>query len=74
MDKTDDTITYKAFWGTARSDVWKFYHFKYCTTQNDFVNKKEAICKLCGTKTPYSGNTTNLSFHLNKFHYAERYG
>ena len=42
MDKSDDTVTYKAFWGSARSDVWKFYHFQYDNVKKQYNNNKHS--------------------------------
>lgn len=60
------------FWARNSSDVWKFFGFE--KDENDgYKNKKLAICRLCRTSIKYSGNTTNLGGHLNRYHYNERY-
>ena len=64
--------SYKKFWGTGRSDVWNFYKFEV-DDKGEFVDKTKAVCMLCHI-TLYSGNTTNLSGHLNRHHYSARSG
>ena len=63
--------SYKKFWGTGRSDVWNFYKFEV-DDNGEFVDRTKAVCMLCHITTPYSGNTTNLSGHLNRHHYSAR--
>jgi len=38
-----------------------------------YKDKKSVICRLCKTCVKYSGNTTNLNGHLNRYYYSARY-
>ena len=50
---------------TKTSFVWQYFGFLQI---NGEVDKQSAACKLCKNVTKYSGNTTNLSFHLRRYH------
>ncbi len=50
---------------TKTSFVWQYFGFLKI---NGEVDKQSAACKICKNVTKYSGNTTNLSFHLRRYH------
>ena len=51
----------------AKSRSWQFFGFR---TDSDgmILDKKKVFCRLCSTSLPYYGNTTNLEYHIKKFH------
>ena len=55
----------------CKSTVWK--HFGFPARDGKFHKKKResVICKLCGKILKYSGNTTNLFYHLQHSHHTE---
>ena len=55
----------------AKSKVWRFFGFR--VEQGKIVDNKTVYCKLCKPyrPCPYSGNTTNLTYHLQTVHEAE---
>ncbi|XP_033634973.1 zinc finger BED domain-containing protein 4-like isoform X1 [Asterias rubens] len=55
-----------------KSDVWNFFGFK--TDPDDetkILDHSEVMCALCEILLPYSGNTTNLRYHLKARHPGE---
>ena len=54
----------------AKSKVWT--HFGFPADGNGtFINQKKVICRLCKSTVAYSGNTSNLSYHLQREHPRE---
>uniref|UniRef100_A0A8D0L4Y7 BED-type domain-containing protein n=1 Tax=Sphenodon punctatus TaxID=8508 RepID=A0A8D0L4Y7_SPHPU len=49
--------------GRAQSRYWTFFGFPG-DAQGRIADKSKIICKLCGVRLSYSGNTTNLRQHL----------
>ncbi|KAJ8247727.1 hypothetical protein GJAV_G00249600 [Gymnothorax javanicus] len=49
--------------GRAQSRYWTFFGFE-ADRFGQFLDKTKIICKLCGGRLAYSGNTTNLRQHL----------
>ncbi|XP_069461228.1 E3 SUMO-protein ligase ZBED1-like isoform X1 [Ambystoma mexicanum] len=49
--------------GRAQSRYWTFFGFQG-DTYGRIIDKTKIICKLCGVRLSYSGNTTNLRQHL----------
>ncbi|XP_032869171.1 zinc finger BED domain-containing protein 1-like isoform X1 [Amblyraja radiata] len=49
--------------GRAQSRYWTFFGFQG-DTLGRILDKTKIICKLCGVRLSYSGNTTNLRQHL----------
>ncbi|KAJ8271203.1 hypothetical protein COCON_G00100620 [Conger conger] len=47
----------------AQSRYWTFFGFE-ANRLGQFLDKTKIICKLCGGRLAYSGNTTNLRQHL----------
>ncbi|XP_035275439.1 uncharacterized protein LOC118228208 [Anguilla anguilla] len=47
----------------AQSRYWTFFGFE-ANCFGQFLDKTKIICKLCGGRLAYSGNTTNLRQHL----------
>ncbi|KAJ8342080.1 hypothetical protein SKAU_G00320080 [Synaphobranchus kaupii] len=47
----------------AQSRYWTFFGFE-ANRFGQFLDKTKIICKLCGGRLAYSGNTTNLRQHL----------
>ena len=54
----------------SKSQVWK--HFGFPAKDGEIIEKKKdrkiVTCKLCFKNIKFSGNTTNLRFHLNEHH------
>ena len=51
----------------AKSKVWKYFGF----TMNEsgaIVSKTQVKCTLCRNNISFCGNTTNLSYHLERKH------
>ena len=61
--------------GRVTSAVWK--HFGFYKNKNKegipFIDKEQAICKICHHGCRYTSNTTNLSDHLKRKH-ADKIG
>ena len=51
----------------GKSKVWKYFGF-VVDAQGKVLNDKKVCCRLCKHKLGYSGNTTNLFYHLEKEH------
>lgn len=51
----------------AKSKVWKYFGFD---TDSDgcILHWKRIYCRICMTQIAYSGNTSNLSYHMEKNH------
>ncbi|XP_005991046.2 E3 SUMO-protein ligase ZBED1-like [Latimeria chalumnae] len=49
--------------GRAQSRYWTFFGFQG-DAYGRIIDKTKIICKLCGVRLSYSGNTTNLRQHL----------
>ncbi|XP_053307988.1 E3 SUMO-protein ligase ZBED1-like [Spea bombifrons] len=49
--------------GRAQSRYWTFFGF-HGDAYGRIIDKTKIICKLCGVRLSYSGNTTNLRQHL----------
>uniref|UniRef100_A0A4W3GMK7 Zinc finger BED domain-containing protein 1-like n=1 Tax=Callorhinchus milii TaxID=7868 RepID=A0A4W3GMK7_CALMI len=56
--------------GRAQSRYWTFFGF-HGDSLGRILDKSKIICKLCGVRLSYSGNTTNLRQHLIYKHRAE---
>ena len=51
----------------AKSKCWRFFGFR--TDDNGKIaEKKQVHCRLCSVSLSYSGNTTNLAYHIRKHH------
>ena len=60
--------------GAKSAGVWR--HFGILAWDGKFIEpdkrkRKELVCKLCHQCLKYSGNTTNLHFHLHEHHPSE---
>ena len=51
----------------AKSKVWKYFGFA-TNEAGIIVNKTWVMCTLCKQNTSFCGNTTNLSYHLERKH------
>uniref|UniRef100_A0A6J0UT51 E3 SUMO-protein ligase ZBED1-like n=1 Tax=Pogona vitticeps TaxID=103695 RepID=A0A6J0UT51_9SAUR len=56
--------------GRAQSRYWTFFGFQG-DAYGRILDKSKIICKLCGVRLSYSGNTTNLRQHLIYKHRGE---
>ncbi|KAJ7313776.1 hypothetical protein JRQ81_005461 [Phrynocephalus forsythii] len=56
--------------GRAQSRYWTFFGFQG-DAYGRILDKTKIICKLCGVRLSYSGNTTNLRQHLVYKHRGE---
>ena len=54
----------------GKSKVWKHFGF-VLNKKGKIVNDKKVICQLCEHQLAYSGNTSNLFYHLEKEHPGE---
>lgn len=55
----------------SKSSVWKHFGFPFKDGQiieKDKKKRKDVTCRLCFRAIKYSGNTTNLRFHLKEHH------
>lgn len=50
-----------------------FFGFEADEDQS-YKDKSKVVCKTCGMKLPYSTCTTNMSAHINRYHYEEKHG
>ena len=54
----------------TKSAIWKHFGFP-ADDKGRITDKKKTICRLCQAVVTYSGNTTNLKFHLQRCHAQE---
>ena len=56
----------------AKSKAWDYFGFK-TNTNRAIADKSQVFCLVCNPKmsVPYSGNTSNLIYYLQKLHKAE---
>ena len=54
----------------GKSKVWKHFGF-VANEKGKIANDKKVICRLCEHQLAYSGNTSNLFYHLQKEHPGE---
>ena len=54
----------------GKSKVWKHFGF-VANEKGKIANDKKVICRLCEHQLAYSGNTSNLFYHLEKEHPGE---
>ncbi|XP_069031327.1 E3 SUMO-protein ligase ZBED1-like [Embiotoca jacksoni] len=54
----------------AKSKVWKYFGFD-TDADGCIVHWKRIYCRVCMSQIAYSGNTSNLSYHLEKNHPLE---
>ena len=55
---------------SCKSKVWKYFAF-LANDSGVIINKKEVYCRICEQSLSYSGNTTNLFYHLQANHETE---
>ena len=55
---------------SSKSKVWKFFGFAV-DESGEIADKTRVVCRLCERRVPYSGNTTNLFYHLQTNHPQE---
>lgn len=51
----------------AKSKVWKYFGFD-TNSEGCILQWKKIYCRICMAQIAYSGNTSNLSYHLEKNH------
>ncbi|XP_029786481.1 zinc finger BED domain-containing protein 1 [Suricata suricatta] len=51
----------------AKSKVWKYFGFD-TNAEGCILQWKKIYCRICRAQIAYSGNTSNLSYHLEKNH------
>ena len=51
----------------GKSKCWRFFRFR---TDDDgkIIDKNQVLCWLCPASLSYSGNTTNIKYHIQKHH------
>ncbi|KAJ3584077.1 hypothetical protein NHX12_014573 [Muraenolepis orangiensis] len=54
----------------AKSKVWRYFGFD-TDAEGCILHWKRIYCRVCMSQIAYSGNTSNLSYHLEKNHPAE---
>lgn len=54
----------------AKSKVWKYFGFD-SNAEGCILHWKKIYCRVCMAQIAYSGNTSNLSYHLEKNHPEE---
>lgn len=54
----------------AKSKVWRYFGFD-TDADGCILHWRRIYCRICMTQIAYSGNTSNLSYHLEKNHPAE---
>ena len=65
MADEEERITITAPPLTHKSDVWKYFGLK---TVNGKVEKDIVICRTCGMQSKYTGQTTNMQWHVKRKH------
>ena len=56
------------FPGKAKSDVWESFGLYKREGGSGDLDKTKVICRQCRTELKYQGNTTNLKYHLSRYH------
>nr|2CT5_A Chain A, Zinc finger BED domain containing protein 1 [Homo sapiens] len=56
--------------GSSGSKVWKYFGFD-TNAEGCILQWKKIYCRICMAQIAYSGNTSNLSYHLEKNHPEE---
>merc|ERR1712071_8772 len=51
----------------AKSFVWEHFGFMPLG-DSDTPDRRRVLCRLCLRELPYCGNTTNLQYHLQRYH------
>jgi len=54
----------------AKSKVWRHFGFP-AVADGTIIDKKKIACRLCRAIITYSGNTSNLTYHLQREHPRE---
>ena len=54
----------------AKSKMWRHFGFPAVAT-GTIIDKKKIACRLCKAVIPYSGKTSNLTYHLQREHSCE---
>ena len=54
----------------TKSKVWTHFGFP-ADASGTIVDKKKLVCRLCKAILAYSGNTSNLAYHLQRVHPRE---
>ena len=54
----------------CKSKVWKHFGFP-ADAHGEIMDKKKIVCRLCKATIAYSGNTSNLTYHLQRAHSQE---
>ena len=54
----------------GKSKVWTDFGFRI-DKKGEIVNKKEVICHVCKSDLLYSGSTTNMMYHIHRYHNKE---
>ena len=54
----------------TKSTIWKHFGFP-ADDKGRITDKKKTVCRLCQAVVAYTGNTTNLKFHLQWCHAQE---
>ena len=51
----------------AKSSIWTHFGFK-AKSDGNVADWKKVVCCACNQQLAYSGNTSNLTYHLSKLH------
>ena len=70
MDSSNSSFTFAAPAFKARSEIWTYFKFM-ADSDGVVVEKKKIACRLCRAIIAYSGNTSNMTYHLERFHTTE---
>ena len=54
----------------VKSDVWNHFGFVKSLTTG-VMCKTHVVCKTCNHRIAYTSNTTNMSYHVKKFHVSK---
>ena len=54
----------------CKNKVWKHFVFP-ANAHSEIMDKKKIICRLCKAIIAYSGNTSDLAYHLQRAHSQE---
>ena len=70
MDSSNSSFTFAAPAFKTRSEIWTYFKFM-ADSDGVVVEKKKIACRLCRAIIAYSGNTSNMTYHLERFHTTE---
>ena len=74
MAEQENNMKLLPHWNKTKSEVWKFFGFESESDGKSYKDRSKVVCNRCFIKMPYTTCTTNMSSHINRYHYEDRHG